>query len=70
MTMSLYNDICRNTHASDDDLEFDADTQTWTVLEAWGADAIPGLPSKDLALAIARAIYAAYCSGSDGINYS
>ncbi len=68
--MSLYADICRNIYAGDDDLEFDADTQTWTVLEAWGADAIPGLPSKDLALAIARAIYAAWCEGSTSVDYS
>ncbi len=68
--MSLYVDICCNTHAGDDDLEFDADTQTWTVLEARGVDAIPGLPSKDLALAIARAIYAAWCDGADSVGYS
>lgn len=68
--MSLYNDICRNTYVSDDDVEFDASTQTWTVLAEWGVDAIPGLPSKELALAIARAIYAAWCQGSSSASYS
>jgi len=41
---------------SDDAVEFDAATQTWTVREAWGADAIPGLPSKELAMAVAQAL--------------
>ncbi len=68
--MSLYADICRDFHADDDDVEFDEDSKTWTVKEAWGADAIPGLPDKEMALAIARAIYAAWQQGGESARYS
>lgn len=68
--MSLYADICRGSHACDGDLEFDDRTKTWTVTEAFGADAIPGIPDKELALAIARAIYAAWNAGAEAAGYS
>ena len=68
--MSLYADICRDSYASDDDIEFDAVTQTWTVRKALGVEAIPGLPSKELALAIARAIYATWNAGGVAASYS
>lgn len=68
--MSLYTDICRGSYADDDDVEFDEDAKTWTVRAAWGADAIPGIPDKELALAIARALYAAWVEGGGGAGYS
>jgi hypothetical protein len=68
--MSLFADICRDSHASDDDIEFDDAAKTWTIKAAWGADAIPGIPDKEMALAIARAICAAWDEGSAQAGYS
>lgn len=68
--LSLYADICRGAYASDEDIEFDVAAQTWTVLAAWGADAIPGLPNKEIALAIARALYTAWIQGGNNANCS
>lgn len=68
--MTLYADICRDSYASDEDIKFDDATKTWSVRAAWGADAIPGIPDKELALAIARAIYAAWNHGNDVAYYS
>ncbi len=68
--MSLFADICRHSHADDEDLAFDEVTKTWTVLAAWGADAIPGIPDKEMALAIARALYAVWRNGGESASYS
>ncbi len=68
--MSLYADICRGSFASDSDIAFDDESKTWTVLAGWGADAIPGLPDKEMALAIARALYAAFNQGGEAAYYS
>ena len=61
--MVRYRDVCPGSYADDGDLEFDESSGTWTVREAWGADAIPGIADKELALAIARSIYAAWREG-------
>ncbi len=69
--MSLYADICRSyPGAGNEDVVFDPGTKTWTVLAVWGADAIPGIPDKEMALAIARALCAAYKEGGYQAGFS
>lgn len=63
--MSLFADICLDSYADDSDIEFDETTKTWTIKEAWGVDAITGIPDKEMALAFARAIHAAWTAGCD-----
>jgi hypothetical protein len=69
--MSLYADICVQSYADERDIEFDETSKTWTLLPAWGIDQpIPGIPNEEMALAIARAIYAAYLEGGHQAQYS
>lgn len=69
--MSLFADICRGIYASEEDISFDAENNTWTVLPTWGLDnPLTGIPSKNMALAICRALYASYRAGSDAASYS
>lgn len=64
-----YHDVCRDWFVSEDDIEFDEKTSTWTVLSQLGMDApLCRLASKDLALAIARALYAANQNGADNAD--
>lgn len=69
--MSLYADILRAEHADDDDLAVDDGVGTWTVT-AWELDGqhIPGVPNKELALAIVRAIRFGYGKGLATASYS
>ena len=69
--MSLYDDICRDTYAVDEEIEFDPASDTWTVPPQWGLDApLTGVPSREMALAIARALYASYNDGIAAAGYS
>jgi hypothetical protein len=69
--VSLYADILRRHYAVDDDILFDEESKTWTVV-AWELDGedICGIADKELALAIVRAIRAGYDKGSAAGQYS
>ena len=69
--MSLFADILTDEYAGDDEVAFDEATQTWTVM-AWELDGehIPGIPYKEMALVIVRAIHAGYSKGVDAAGYS
>lgn len=62
--MSLYTDILRGEWTFDED-DVRQDGDTWTVC-CWEIDAeIPGFPSKEMALAVVRAIRNAWEHGED-----
>lgn len=67
--MSLYSDICFGVYA-DDDIEYSVADNTWTVKALLGVEDISGIPSKEMALVIARAIRDAYRCGGDNAQYS
>ena len=69
--MSLFSDILTDEYAGDDEIAFDETAQTWTVM-AWELDGehSPGIPDKELALAIIRAIRAGFSKGVDAAGYS
>lgn len=70
--MSLYADILRSEWADEhNDIRQDGDT--WTVCPSVLSsvdEEIPGIPTKAMALAIARAIKYAYDRGVDSQGYS
>jgi hypothetical protein len=69
--MSLFADICRGYEASDDEISFDEASGTWTVDPAFGLDKpLPGIPSKEMAMAICRALYACYENGCEAASNS
>jgi len=67
--MSLYADILRGEYADDDDVRQDG--ETWTVC-CWliEPETIPGFPSKEMAMAVLRAISHAYDRGAEISGYS
>ena len=70
--MSLFTDICAYENASEGDLEFDSATNSWTVI-SWligGDEKIPLIQNKEQALAILRALDAAFRKGGDMASYS
>lgn len=69
--MSLYADICRDTFADEDEIDYDRRSKTWTIPPQWGLDrALTGVPSKEMALAICRALYASWVEGGRAAGHS
>ncbi len=63
--MGLLSDMFADGYAGDDEIVFDEAAGTWTVVgfPLYDNERILGVPSKELALAIARALDAAYRRG-------
>jgi hypothetical protein len=68
--MSLYADILRGEWIDEDDA-VRQDGESWTVC-SWviEPDVIPGFPSQEMALSVARAIRHAYFEGVAAAQYS
>lgn len=71
--MSLFADICNDSYAYDDDIAFDQQSETWTVLPGFtvGLDKpLAGITTEDMALAIVRALRQAFDNGSESAGWS